>query len=361
MAIEQLDIENFLKHAEEVPVLDVRSPTEFSHAHIPGALTLPLFTDEQRKIIGTAYKKQSRQVAVKKGLEYFSERMKNIIVEAEDIIKEVNRNDSTNNRVLIHCWRGGMRSRAVAWLLDLYGFKVFTLKGGYKAFRNWALKQFEKNYNFKILGGYTGSGKTDLLNALQTKGKKVINLEQLANHKGSAFGSIGEKPQPGQEMFENLLALDLFKKSGVAEDRNKGNNNGALSDLNEIWLEDESRHIGTVGIPKTLWSEIRKSKLYFLDIPFDERLDQIISTYGAFDKSALVNSIMKIQKRLGGLETKNAINYLHENKMRESFSILLLYYDKLYTNALFKRDNIELVLNKIPCKTVDIRNVASLD
>ncbi len=348
MAIEQIEIENFLKLSEESPVFDVRSPGEFLHAHIPGAFRLPLFTDEQRKIIGTAYKQQSRQVAVKKGLEYFSERMKNMINDAEAIIKE-NKSFSNQNRVLVHCWRGGMRSRSVAWLLDLYGFKVFTLKGGYKAFRNWVLHQFEKEYHLKILGGYTGSGKTDILKEMKGKGEAVIDLEALANHKGSAFGSLGEAPQPGQEMFENMLAIELFKAS-LKKDSVENNI------TQQIWLEDESRHIGTAGIPKTFWETMRKNPLYFLDIPFEERLNYIVSTYGKFDKKELVSSIMKIQKKLGGLETKNAINYLLENKVRESLSILLHYYDKLYANSLYKRENIDAVLNKIPCETVEAGN-----
>ncbi len=197
MAIEQVDIENFLRLSEESPVFDVRSPGEFLHAHIPGAFSLPLFTDEQRKVIGTAYKQQSRQVAVKKGLEYFSERMKNMIEDTEEIIEKNKKNLPGDSRILVHCWRGGMRSRSVAWLLDLYGFKVFTLKGGYKAFRNWTLKQFEKEYDLKILGGYTGSGKTFVLHEMKRNGEAVIDLERLANHKGSAFGSLGEASQPG--------------------------------------------------------------------------------------------------------------------------------------------------------------------
>ncbi|MEO8108466.1 MAG: tRNA 2-selenouridine(34) synthase MnmH [Ginsengibacter sp.] len=348
MAIEQIDIEDFLRLSEESPVFDVRSPGEFLYAHIPGAFSLALFTDDQRKVIGTAYKQQNRQVAVKKGLDYFSERMKNMIEEVEKIITENKKHFQNERRIFIHCWRGGMRSRSVAWLLDLYGFKIFTLKGGYKAFRNWALSQFEKEYNLKILGGYTGSGKTGVLQEMKEKGEVVIDLEGLANHKGSAFGSLGEAPQPGQEMFENMLAIELFKAS-LQKPANPENNNS-------IWLEDESRHIGTAGIPKTLWETMRKSPLYFLDIPFVERLNHIVSTYGKFDKKELVNSIMKIQKRLGGLETKNAINFLLENKVKECFSILLLYYDKLYANALCKRENVDALINKIPCETVEVGN-----
>src|ERR1700690_3859221 len=141
MAIEQIDIEKFLELSNEYPVFDVRSPGEYSHAHIPAAFTLPLFNDDQRKVIGTAYKQQSRQDAVKIGLDYFSERMKLILGEVEEKyksflkLKDKEYLQSYKNTILVHCWRGGMRSGAVAWLLNLNGFKVYTLKGGYKSFR----------------------------------------------------------------------------------------------------------------------------------------------------------------------------------------------------------------------------------
>ncbi|MDQ6904261.1 MAG: tRNA 2-selenouridine(34) synthase MnmH [Bacteroidota bacterium] len=358
MAIEQVDIEKFLKLSEQFPVFDVRSPGEFSHAHIPGAQPLPLFTDDQRSIIGTIYKKESRQLAVDKGLEFFSVRMKTVKQEVEDLINQSQKGKEgeKHNYVLLHCWRGGMRSGAVAWLLNLYGYKVYTLKGGYKSFRNWALAQFEKEYKINILGGFTGSGKTEVLHEMKTKGFKTIDLEFLANHKGSTFGSLGEKPQPGQEMFENLLAVNLYK-SQLAERSNDNDISDADILSQHFWLEDESRHIGSVGIPKLFWEQMRKSQLYFLDIPFEERLKHIVTIYGAFKKQDLVTAIMRVQKRLGGLETKNAINYLLENNTKECFSILLQYYDKLYKNSLDKRESLEAVLNKIPCNKVDKNNL----
>jgi tRNA 2-selenouridine synthase len=231
-----------------------------------------------------------------------------------------------------------MRSGAVAWLLDMYGFKVYTLAGGYKAFRNWVLKQFEKAYNLKILGGYTGSGKTVVLQELKKKNYRVIDLENLANHKGSAFGAIGEKPQPSQEMFENLLALELFRK---------------ISPTAGIWLEDESQRIGRLIIPNSFWEKMRDSPVYFLDIPFEERLDYLVTTYGNFEKEKLAEAIERIQKRLGGLETKTALNLLSEGNIRDCFSILLKYYDKLYYKGLHNRKNYESLLNIIPCSSVN--------
>ena len=389
MPIQKLAIEQFLELAQQYPVLDVRSPGEFSHAHIPGAYSLPLFNDEERKVVGTTYKQQSREAAIKIGLDYFGVKMKGMVEEAEKIVGgwklEVSKDQRTSSNlqiptsnILVHCWRGGMRSSAVAWLLDLYGFKVYLLSGGYKAYRKWVLAQFEKEYNFTIIGGYTGSGKTPVLHELQKQGKNIIDLEALANHKGSAFGALGEKPQPGQEMFENLLSqslhdtgywiLDKTVQDQALSKELAGSNlqSVATSELHPvssiqypvstIFIEDESQRIGNLQIPMPLWYTMRKSLVYFLDIPFNERLDHITEEYGKFEKEKLVNAIIRIQKRLGGLETKNAINCLLENKHRDCFRILLGYYDKWYLKGLENRENLASLLNKIPCAGVDTKS-----
>ena len=211
MAVKRINIDEFLELAKSHLIIDVRSPSEYTHAHIPQAQNLPLFSDEERKVIGTAYKQLSRERAIKFGLDYFGPKMRTTIEEVETLAKVSESQTHSSTTILVHCWRGGMRSGAVAWLLDLYGFKVFTLEGGYKAYRNWILQQFEKPFNFNIIGGFTGSGKTPLLYGLQKNNKTIIDLEGLANHKGSALGGIGQPPQPSQEMFENLLGMELAK------------------------------------------------------------------------------------------------------------------------------------------------------
>lgn len=358
MAIEKINIENFLALADQYPIIDVRSPGEYNHAQIPGAYSLPLFNDEERKIIGTTYKQQSREAATKIGLDFFGVKMKKMVEEVEAIIG--NRQQAINKDqlpiahcVLIHCWRGGMRSAAVAWLLDMYGFKVYTLAGGYKTFRNWVLMQFDKGYSLKILGGYTGSGKTLILQELKRKDYSVIDLENLANHKGSAFGAIGEKPQPTQEMFENLLARELFTKASPPAGGGARPDDTIGRGLEGAWLEDESQRIGKLIIPNSLWEKMRESPVYFLDIPFKERLNYLVAAYGNFEKEKLAESIERIQKRLGGLEARNAKNFLSENNIRECFSILLKYYDKLYLKGLYNRKNYESLLNIIPCLYVN--------
>jgi tRNA 2-selenouridine synthase len=233
-----------------------------------------------------------------------------------------------------------MRSGGVAWLLDLYGFKVYTLIGGYKSFRNWVLDLFKKDWHFNILGGYTGSGKTIILKSLKEKNEAVIDLEGIAGHKGSAFGRIGLPPQDSVEMFENKLALELHKVSEVYPNKH-------------IWLEDESQRIGSVSIPHDLWNTIRKKKVCFIDIPFEKRLEYLVETYGILDRVELCEAIKRIEKKLGGLETKTAIAFLQEDNIKEGFSILLKYYDKLYRKSLEKRENLNELLKEIKSVTTD--------
>jgi tRNA 2-selenouridine synthase len=351
MPAQKITIEQFLGLSTQYPVLDVRSPGEYLHAHIPGAYSLPLFTDEERKLVGTAYKQQSRQTAIKLGLDFFGGKMRKMVEEIEQLsaekwLMDEKRNLKTNERqaintVLVHCWRGGMRSAGVAWLLDLYGFKVYTLVGGYKAYRKWVRDQFEMHCQLTVVGGYTGSAKTGVLQQLKHADCNIIDLEKLAHHKGSAFGALGELKQPTQEMFENLLAQEL--------------NHLKNSLTQHAFIEDESQRIGLLKIPDPFWDIMRKSRVCFLDIPFEERLNYLTAEYGKHEKEKLVNAIIRIKKRLGGLETKTAICFLVEDNYKECFRILLKYYDKWYSKGLENRENLDGLLHKISCNSIDVK------
>jgi tRNA 2-selenouridine synthase len=332
MAVQKIDIDDFLIQAPNSLIIDVRSPGEFEHAHIVSALNLPLFTNEERAIIGTTYKKQSREEAIKVGLPLFGTKLLPMIETVEKWVSEKQQGANTiKPTILVHCWRGGMRSAAVAWLLDLYGFKVYQLTGGYKAYRNWVLNQFIKEYPIKVLGGFTGSGKTEILHTLQQRNNTVIDLEGLANHKGSAFGAIGQAVQPTQEMFENKLATALFN--------NKTDQ--------PFWVEDESQRIGLVMIPSAFFLQMRNSICHFIIIPFEDRLNFIVQNYGGFDAT------VRIQKRLGGLETKNAVQFFNENNIISAFAILLKYYDRWYEKNTLSASPPKLLVQQFNAEKVD--------
>ena len=355
MAVEKIHIEQFLELANSIPVLDVRSPAEYKHAHIPGALSFPLFTDDERKVVGTTYKQQSREAAIKIGLDFFGPKMRRMVEEVESIVRLAKSKDQTfdnndqvqlptSNRILVHCWRGGMRSAGIGWLLDLYGFKVYSLIGGYKVYRQVVLESFKEPYCFHILGGYTGSGKTLVLKQLEQAGESVIDLEAIASHKGSAFGAIGQPAQPSQEIFENMLSHELRGKAKLSI-------SGGLPV--SIWLEDESQRIGLINIQQLIWERMRRSPVFFIDIPFEERLRNVVETYGKLDKEKMLDAIARIQKRLGGFETKSAINFLQEGDLKECFRILLKYYDKYYFKGLYNRENAPTLIRKIYCEELN--------
>lgn len=355
MPVTKITLERFLDYSETMPILDVRSPGEYNRAHIPGAYSLPLFTDEERKIVGTLYKQESRKKAIKAGLDFFGVKMRNLVEQTEVLLAKysasiydpdsIAEKSDEKQSVLIHCWRGGMRSGAVAWLLDVYGFRVYTLDGGYKSFRKWVLEQFKKDYSFKILSGFTGSGKTEILQRLQKEGLPVIDLEGVAQHKGSAFGNLGMPVQSSQEMFENKLAINLKKIKSVRS---------------PVWIEDESQRIGDVNIPTDLWKQMRSKSVTFLDVPFEERLNYIVQQYGTFEKEKIEAGILRIKKRLGGLETKESLSALAENRIEDCFRILLEYYDRGYKKGLANRSASETKIQTVICETVTENNYSKL-
>jgi len=338
--INRVDTDEFLRLAQQHPVLDVRSPGEYAHAHIPGAYNLPLFTDEERKVTGTIYKQQSREKAIKAGLDFYGPKMRPMVEQAEAILKS----SSKGKILLIHCWRGGMRSAGVAWLMDLYGFKVYTLAGGYKAYRQWVLQKLTTPYLYTVVGGYTGSGKTALLQQLAALGEQILDLEGAAGHRGSAFGALGMPAQPGQEQFENTLAMHL----------------SSADPAKRIWIEDESRRIGNVNVPAGLWENIRKAHVYFLDIPADARLALIVKDYGKYRIEELAANIMRIRKRLGGLATRDALGFLAEGNHQECFRILLSYYDRFYRHDIQSRDNYDLQVTHLQAESTDAAANAAL-
>jgi tRNA 2-selenouridine synthase len=324
-----LPIAQFIEELSTGVVLDVRTPTEYAHGHIPGAVNLPLFSDDERAVVGTIYKNTGREAAILKGLDITGPKMRGFI-EAATVY-------AANKPLYIYCWRGGMRSLSMSWLLGMYGFRVHTLKGGYKSFRNWVLDSFTHHQKLQVLGGKTGSGKTKVLYALILKGEQVMDLEGLACHKGSAFGSIGEPDPPSQEHFENLLAMELVRM-----------NPGFTT-----WIEDESRTIGKKILPIGLWEQMRSSPVIFLEIPLEERIAYLVSEYGKYPVSLLEASVLKVRKRLGDQASNDALIALAEGKLDVTAGILLKYYDKAYMYGLEARQQSNVIKHTAINKTPD--------
>lgn len=325
-----IDIDLLIDQIGHYILIDVRSPNEFQKGNIPGSINIPLLNNEERKEIGTIYKQENKRKAIKRGLEFFGPKMKSIVEEIDQISNSIDLSIPTKGKIAVYCWRGGMRSNIFAWLISMYGYDVVVLRGGYKSYRNWCLNQFTKKRNYVLIGGYTGSGKTKLLNSIFAK-KNIpfIDLEKIAIHKGSAFGGIGLENQPSQEHFENSLAFSLNKLE---------------REFNYIVFEDESQRIGTVSIPQTLWEEMCSSKMIFLQVDFFTRLKNIILEYGPLDRSLLAAAILRLQKKLGGLETKLCLEHLLNKDYESCFTILLRYYDKLYMKSFDqKRSKLEKI------------------
>jgi tRNA 2-selenouridine synthase len=323
--INPIAIAEFLEKAKQLPVLDARAPKEYAIGHIPQAHSFPIFSDEERARIGTAYKQQGHDPAVLIGLDLFGPKMSAFVKEAEKL--------SPQKELLVHCWRGGMRSGAMAWLLDFSGFQVHLLQGGYKTYRHYMQEQFERHRPLLILSGFTGSGKTDLLPYLQQQGQPCIDLEGIASHKGSAFGSIGMAPQPSTEHFENLLGMELLK----------------LDARKPLWLEDESISIGRVQMPKALFDHMQASPTVVLDVPKQLRIEKLAVEYCHTDPAILEASILRIKKRLGGLATKDALEAIAAGDMEKMVDIALTYYDKAYTHELAKKQRVL----RLPLQTLD--------
>jgi tRNA 2-selenouridine synthase len=311
--IKQINLPEFLKAAETMPVIDVRTPAEFEQGHIIGAYNIPIFSNEERVQVGTVYKQQGKQAAILLGFELTGNKWADFIREAEKI--------APGKKILVHCWRGGMRSAAIAWAFDMYGFTASTLNHGYKAYRRAGIDSFGKEYPFIILGGNTGCAKTKILQEIKKIGGQVIDLEDLAQHHGSSFGSLGKLKQPSQEHFENILAAELLK----------------MDTSKRIWVEDESRTIGKRVIPNNIFRQISKAEVIRIDFPLQERLRFLDENYGSLDKLFLKESVERISKRLGGLETRTALQAIAENRMQDFIRQVLIYYDKTYLHEQNKR------------------------
>jgi len=308
-----ISIQQFLFLRESHPVIDVRSESEFAEGHIRGAFNIPLLNNEERVIVGTSYKQQGQQQAISEGFRLVGPRLADIIKTTEEV--------SNGKEILVHCWRGGMRSYNFCQFASMAKIKSQSLTDGYKAYRTLALESFKKQLQITLLGGFTGSGKSEILRELKIQGEQILDLEALAHHKGSAFGGLmmGKQPTTEQfqnELFEEILALDLSRR---------------------IWVEDESIAIGKIFLPDDFRQQMRKGQLVQMDVSKEVRIQRLVNEYGSADRDEFLLMMGKIIKRLGGQHYNAAKEKLLEGDMHSVMNILLTYYDKTYLESMNRR------------------------
>lgn len=298
-------VESFILEGINGTMVDVRSPGEYQQGHIPGAINIPLFDDHERAEIGTLYKMKGKEEAVLRGIEIVSPKL-------ADFIKSVK--EKNTGSVHVYCFRGGMRSGSFCWLMETAGLKPVKLEGGYKRYRNALLDHFRLKHKLVLVGGSTGSGKTDVLKELSKLKSQVVDLEGHARHKGSAFGFIGQEKQPAQQQFEN----DMFKSFS------------ALDTKDLLFLEDESYSIGSVQLPYDLWLQMKSAPIIKLVVPFEVRVKRLVAEYGQVSIEILRKPLLAIKNRLGPQHCKTALEHLEKGELDKVAAITLRYYDKAY-------------------------------
>jgi tRNA 2-selenouridine synthase len=324
MADYKLNISEFLNRSQTVSVIDVRSPAEFVRGHIHGAVNMPLFTNEERSIVGTLFFKKGSSDAMIKGLEIIGPKMKQFAEAGLKLAK--------GGEVLIYCWRGGLRSNSMAWLFQTIGIRTAILEGGYKTYRRFVQAFFNKPFILIVIGGMTGSGKTEILEVLEGNGHQVLHLERLASHKGSVFGGIGQPDQPTTEQFENLLFTELYHI-----DRNI-----------PLFVEDESLAVGRVFIPRPLYQQMSSAYFICLTVPFSQRVKRLVQAYTGGERQSLIDGVKRIEKRLGIEKALQVIDCINSGSLNQAVEMVLHYYDKVYLRSmsLHKRKEVLEILVK---------------
>jgi tRNA 2-selenouridine synthase len=293
-----------------VAVVDVRSPAEYEQGHVPGAFSMPLFTDEERADVGTIYVQVGREPALQRGLEYVGPKLAGFVQQGRDV--------ANGRPIVLYCWRGGMRSGSMAWLLRTAGLDVHVIDGGYKAYRKRVHALLGMPWDLRVVTGYTGSGKTHYLHSLAEQGEQVLDIEAICRHKGSSYGALGEQPQPTTEHAMNMMADVL-----------------AGFDLQRpVWVEDESRKVGHVVLPDALFDRMQAGTMVMLDVPRDVRIQNLVNDYGGYHVEDLIVATERIRRRLGGEQCTAAIEAIRAGDLAAAAAMLLEYYDSAYDHYM---------------------------
>ena len=295
--------------------IDVRCPREYKKGHYTYAINIPIFSDDEYQELGQIYRKEGDNVASQLGYKYALNSKTRILTS----MKELN-----ENNFIIYCARGGMRSKGFQAIVNQEGYRTFRIKKGYKEIREHVLNSFKEKRVVVIIAGSTGTGKTTIINKMKECGHNIIDLEKLANHRGSAFGDLGVSEQASQQQFENDLSYFWTQTD-------PGRN---------VFIESESRKIGKVSIPEGIWTQMIKALYLKIDMGIDRRVENLIKDYGEYPRSDLEKRIHQISRKLGGQNVKTAIDLLDSNSLHDLCKFLLEnYYDKMYRVAYNRRDS----------------------
>lgn len=304
-----LPLEILALRGRGVPVLDVRSPQEFTRAHLSGAVSLPLFSDEERATVGTLYAHEGRDAAVERGLEYVGPKLASLVQQAKSYAGKA-------GEIALYCARGGMRSGSVGWLLSTAGLTVYQMVGGYRAYHQEMLQK-PLQYPLIVLGGATGCGKTELLGELHRLGRQVVDLEALAKHRGSVFGAYPSALQPSGEEFLNRLGEAFLP----------------LDSKFPVFVEGESEMIGHCALTPTFWQRMQCAPYIEYTTPKEARVERIVQEYGTLGEEALLRAFEVIKKRLGAERFAQARSALEAQDLHTAALIALAYYDKAYRKS----------------------------
>ena len=295
--------------------IDVRCPREYKKGHYTDSINIPIFSDDEYQELGRIYRKEGNTVASQLGYKYALNSKSRILGSMRKLNK---------NNFIIYCARGGMRSKGFQAIVNQEGYKTSRIKRGYKEIREQVLNSFKEKRVIVIIAGSTGTGKTTIINIMNKCGHNIIDLEKLANHRGSAFGDLGIAEQASQQQFENDLSYFWTQT-----DPNRG-----------VFIESESRKIGKVSIPEGIWAQMIKALYLKIDMGIDRRVENLVKDYGEYPKIDLERRIHQISRKLGGQNVKTAINLLESNSLYDLCKFLLEnYYDKMYRVAYNRRNS----------------------
>lgn len=326
-------MENLVTVAEALDLpkplfVDLRSPIEYEAGHIPGAINIPIFEDEERALIGTIYKEKSPELAVDEGFSVVAPKLPEIQQRIKKLSKDFN--------VVLYCWRGGMRSQAISQVLAMLGNNHYRLSGGYKSFRQYVLDFFASPFpqEIVVLHGLTGVGKTEFLAKLSASGLPAIDLEGLAENRGSVFGHVGMGKAPSQKQFDGLLFTSCWR----------------FKNSPRIMVECESKRIGKIFLPETFFAAMQKGRRVLLYDHMENRITRLIDTYtleaNPDNLAKLTASLEKLRERLGNAKVANLLTALQDKQYRAVvYQLLIDYYDPLYKYPDSPNQDYELSLN----------------